>query len=83
MSFPHKEEWNNTTVLTRKGVHTMLKLLDNELEGTPSAIWMRDWIDCLSYFCSCVSCRRRMKKSNLDVRMMDEIFAPIMDVGDV
>jgi hypothetical protein len=75
--------WLQEPVITRKGVHEVLEILDQELEQTPSAQWMKDWTDCLTYLCSCVSCRRRMKKNTLDTRMMDKIFASLLEVVEL
>ncbi len=59
---------------TKVFIHSRIRTLEIELQSTPGAEWMEDWIDCLSYLCGCEECQKRMKKNTLDTNMMDRIF---------
>jgi hypothetical protein len=67
-------QFENGCVTTRKGAHDAIATMQKELKENPSADWMREWIICLSYFCSCTACRRRLKETDADTQMLDKIF---------
>jgi hypothetical protein len=71
-----KEEWLSEPAITRHGCHDWVAILKAELTLNPSADWMREMIDTLSYICSCTECRRRLRKGEnpVDTEMMDKIF---------
>lgn len=65
---------NENCTITKQGTHDAIAKLEVLVKQNPSAEWAKDWIDCLSYFCSCSACRRRIKESQLDTKMLDGVF---------
>lgn len=61
-------ERNDTT---KNQLHGWIQIfLTTKLEN-PESIWLQDWINCLRFICGCSICQRRLKKSNIDVNMIE------------
>jgi hypothetical protein len=71
------EKYLSESAITRQGCHDWIAILKEELTLNHSARWMSEWIDTLSYLCSCTQCRRNMRENRdayLDTEMLDKIF---------
>ena len=61
-------------MMRKYSLHFMIRKLEMVLADNPSADWCKDWIDAYAYYCGCIDCMERLRKDNIDLKMLQDIF---------